>query len=114
MLAHRSVHWSRPTVVSEVGCRLEAVLPLGMASCNAAFDSAGAGAPGLGVLGQCRGDWGRRAAMGFHVNQQCCVLVSHGRRVKARGLVPRSIGVLGGEGSALNPLVGSRRAGLLR
>ena len=43
----------------EESCRLGAVLPLVMASSNAALDPAGVGAPGFGVLGQCRGDWGR-------------------------------------------------------
>ena len=59
MLAHRGVHWSRPVVISKVTCRFGAVLPLGMASSHAALDPAGARAPGIGGLGQCRGDWGK-------------------------------------------------------
>ena len=111
MLAHRSVHWSRPIIVSEESWRLGAVLPLVMASSNAALDSAGAWAPGFGVLGQCRGDGGRCVTMRLHVVHERWVLVSQGRRVKGRGLVLG--GILGGGGSALGPLVGSRRAGLL-
>jgi len=78
---------------------------------KAALDPAGVGAPGFGVLGQCRGDGGRCVTMRLHVVHERWVLVSQGRRVKGRGLVLG--GILGGGGSALGPLVGSRRAGLL-
>ena len=55
MLAHRSVHWTWPFVVSKVICRLGAVLPLGMARSHAALDPAGAGGLALGCLASAGG-----------------------------------------------------------
>jgi len=88
VLAHRNVHRLRPIVVGVPKCRFWAILPLAMASANAALDPAGVGASGFGVLGHCMGNWGR--------------CVSQDRSL-----------VLGGGGRALGPHVGSHRAGLL-
>ena len=65
-----------------------------LANSNAALVPAGVEAPGFGMFGQCKGNWGRQVTMKLQFTQQCWLLVSQGRSL-----------VLGGGGRALVPLV---------